>query len=230
MNEFNQNDFDNFIIKKGVIGIKNKPFTLKSGRESYFYFNWRNVVEDVYNVDLLSDYIISFTKYKNFNPDCFYGIPAGATKTAVITQYKWALNQLNYGEGSHCLPLGRETPKEHGDPKDKYFVGMPRGSVVIIEDVTTTGGSLIKGVDQLLESNLNILCAIGLTNRNEKNNKGKSVEESLFEKGVKYYSMSNALTALPKYVLQLQDKPKEEILRNIEDEFKQFGTQELKFI
>ncbi|VVB76226.1 Orotate phosphoribosyltransferase [Candidatus Tiddalikarchaeum anstoanum] len=229
MEKFNQNEFNDFIITKGIIGIKDKPFKLKSGRESYFYFNWRNVAEDVYNMEMFTDYIIQFVNDKGLQPRCFYGIPAGATKAAIITQYKWAMGQLDFCEGAYPLPLGREVPKEHGDPKDKFFVGEPKGDVVILEDVTTTGASLIKGVDQLLESKLKILAAIGFTNRNEKDARGKSVEESLKEKNVAYYAMSNALETLPKYVNGLKEKPKEEVLRNIEDEFKQFGTQEINW-
>jgi orotate phosphoribosyltransferase len=46
--------------------------------------------------------------------------------------------------------MGRAKPKDHGDPKDRYFVGEPGGKVVILEDVTTTGKSLIEKSFRLL--------------------------------------------------------------------------------
>jgi orotate phosphoribosyltransferase-like protein len=37
-------------------------------------------------------------------------------------------------------------------PKDKFFVGVPKGKTIVIEDVTTTGGSLIETLNGLKEA------------------------------------------------------------------------------
>ena len=47
--------------------------------------------------------------------------------------------------------MGRGKQKEHGDPKDKFFVGIPNGDTIILEDTTTTGSSLINTIIQLKE-------------------------------------------------------------------------------
>lgn len=54
------------------------------------------------------------------------------------------------------MVVGRGNPKEHGDPKDKYFIGPAKENdrVIVIEDVTTTGGSLIDTIKHLQESNI----------------------------------------------------------------------------
>ena len=253
MKKFDQEKFNNFVIENNVIGFYEKPITLKSKRSSHWYVNWRRVASDVYLIDELTDFIIAFAKWVGFHPDCFYGVPEGATKIALITQYKWALEDPNLQKGKYVLAMGRGKPKSHGDPKDMYFLGAPKGKTIIIEDVTTTGSSLLNTIKQLKELNdVEILAAIGLTNRMEKTpipykddkeilNEFKELYQSLTNKeyreamsvkdllediGIRYYSMSNALELLPNVVQKL--KPEITIVNALEKYFEEYGVQELK--
>ena len=221
---FSQEDFNKFIEENNVYGFFQEAITLKSGRKSHFYVNWRNVVEDVWLTDKLSGFVINFVKSKNLDVDTFYGVPEGATKLGVITQYKLALS--NFSKGSHMLAMGRAKPKEHGIPKDKYFVGMPKGRVVVIEDVTTTGGSLIKTLDNLKEAGVSVVGVISLTNRMEKRDDGLSVKGAIEKKEVKFYNMSSSLDILPIIYNKLQ--PGENIKKEIESEFEKSGVESLK--
>jgi len=225
---WDKENFYQFIIGNQIVGFFKEPLKLKSGRHSYWYINWRNVAEDVYSLDKLSNYVIGFVNSLGLEPDCFYGVPEGATKLGIITQYKWAKNSTNYGQNTHILSMGRARPKEHGDPKDKLFLGIPKGNVVVLEDVTTTGGSLLETIDKLNEIQVNIIAAIGITNRNELREDKKSVEEAVREKGVPYYAMSNALELLPRIFNIL--KPGENTGKHIENYFKQYGIEELKLL
>lgn len=225
---WNKESFYGFIFSQKVIGFFNEPLKLKSGRLSYWYVNWRDVAEDVFSIDILSDFVLSFVNDLGLQPNVFYGVPEGATKLGVICQYNWAKTQKNYSKGVYTLSMGRATPKEHGDPKDRYFLGIPSGKVILLEDVTTTGGSLIETIDKLMEIDVEIIAAIGLTNRSELRDDKKSVEEAVAEKGVKYYAMSDALDLLP--LLYQQSRPGEEIGKHIEDYFKKYGIQELKLL
>ena len=220
--------FNSFTIDNEVIGFFQNEVTLKSGRKSHWYANWRKVAGDVFLTDQLARMVIDFSLQQGLNPDTFYGVPAGATKLAIVAQYLWAKGDPNYGKGSHALAIGREKPKEHGDPNDRFFVGVPKGRVVFIEDVTTTGGSLLREVDKCLEARVNVIGAIGLTNRMELNDDRKSVEQLMKEKGVPYFAMGNALELLPLAYARLQPGP--EIGRAIEQEFEQFGVQPVKLV
>ena len=222
--EIEKVNFQKFIFKNKIIGFFEKPIKLKSGRLSYWYVNWRNISEDVFLLDKLCDYILLFINYLELSPDCFYGVPEGATKLGIITQFKWAKRQDNYDSGSFKLSMGRGSLKEHGDPKDRYFLGLPQGKVILLEDVITTGQSLIDSIKKLKELKVNIIAAIGLTNRNELRNDGKSVEELIQKEGVKFYAMSNATDLLPKL------KPNKDIALKIEAYFKKYGTKEIKMI
>lgn len=226
MAKFNQQKFNQFILENQVIGFFEAPITLKSGRLSHWYVNWRNVAEDVFLSEQLADQVMAFVEDSGIRPDCFYGVPEGATKLGIITQYKWAKNSPNYGSGSHILPMGRGKPKDHGELKDRFFIGQPKGKVVILEDVTTTGSSLLETIDNLTQAKTQIIAAIGLTNRMELTTDGKSVKEAVEVKGVPYLQMSNALELLPLAYQKL--KPGEEIAKKVEEEFQKYGVKKLK--
>ena len=230
MKKFNQKLYDQFVLDNKVVGFFDEAVTLKSGRESHWYVNWRTVIEDVCRMDILTDYIIDFTKDLGLEPDCFYGVPEGATKTGIITTYKWVKELSSYGPGSNALPMGRSKPKDgHGRPEDLNYVGAPRGKIIVIEDVTTTGGSLINKIKEVNDlGDAEIIAAFGLTNRCELTDKGLSVAEAVEEEGVVYHSLTDAFKILPKsYILQ---QPGEEIARHIEAEFVDYGVKPLKLI
>lgn len=226
MDKFNQDEFNKFIEENDIYGFFDEAITLKSGRKSHFYANWRNVVEDAWLTDKLADYVIEFAKDIGLSADTFYGVPEGATKLGVITQYKMAKDSPNFSKGSHILAMGRAKPKDHGAPKDKYFVGMPQGKVVVIEDVTTTGGSLITTLKGLKEAGINVIGVISLTNRMEKRDDGMSVKEAVEKEGFKFYNMSSSLDLLPLMYKKLQ--PGEEVKKEIEKEFGEYGVEPLK--
>ena len=225
---FNQGEFNKFIEESGVYGFFKDPITLKSGRKSNFYANWRNVVEDVYLTDKLADYVIAFAEKQGLKADTFYGVPEGATKLGVITQYKYAKGSAGYAKGSHVLAMGRAVPKDHGAPKDKFFVGVPKGKVVVLEDVTTTGGSLITTLNGLKEAGIDVAGVISLTNRMEKRDDGMSVKEAIEKIGPKFYSMSTATEMLPLMYKKLL--PGEDIAKAIEKEFGEFGVEKIKLL
>lgn len=228
MVKFDQEKFNQFILENQVVGFFEEPITLKSGRLSHWYVNWRNVTEDVFLSEQLADQIMAFVEDSELEPDCFYGVPEGATKLGIIIQYQWAKNSPNYGPGSHILAMGRGKPKDHGEPKDRFFLGQPKGKVVILEDVTTTGSSLLETIDNLSEAKTQIIAAIGLTNRMELRDDRKSVKEVVEAKGVPYFQMSNALELLPLAYIKL--KPREEIAKKVEEEFQKYGVKKLKLL
>ena len=236
MGRFNQADFNAFILKERVIGLFDKPVTLKSGRQSNWYVNWRTVSEDVYRLDVLTDFAINFvldlvaSGELGREPQCIYGVPEGATKYGLLAQYKWAKRAAHFGPGSHALAMGRGKPKEHGVPKDKFFVGEPRGLTLVLEDVTTTGGSLLTTIDQLLEAGVEICAAVGLTNRMEKRDDGLSVEAAVQKKisagqPIPYFHMSRATELLPLVLDEM--KPAKAIFEAIAAEFIEYGVEPL---
>ena len=226
---FNQTAFNNFILEHKVIGFFDQPITLKSGRQSNWYVNWRKPSEDVALIDELADHIIDFINAQKLNPDTIYGVPEGATKIGIITQYKWATwaNDSNE-QNKYVLAMGRGKPKEHGQSEDRFFLGMPKGRTVVIEDVTTTGGSLIETIDNLKSVSVDIVAAIGLTNRMEKRNDQLTVEEVVQRNNVPYYAMSDALELLP--LACQRYRPHRDIVRSVEREFNEYGIKPINLM
>jgi len=213
--------FLEFIIENEVVGFFNEPIKLKSGRLSSWYVNWRTIAQDAFLIDQLTDFILSFVKFLNLTPDCFYGVPEGATKLGIITQLKWAKEQSNYSKGTYLLPMGRGKLKEHGDPKDRFFLGEPKGKVIILEDTTTTAGSLITAIKSLEKLDVDIIASIVMTERSEIRDDGKNVKEILLEENVKFFAMSNALEIIPLL------KPNKLQSNNIKNYFKKYGTRQI---
>lgn len=232
---FVPDDFNQFILEHGVIGFFESPITLKSGRSSYWYVNWRTVSEDAFLLAELSGFVERFILQQVEQgaiptvPDTVYGVPEGATKVALLTQLALAQRSPEFSPGSHVLAMGRGKPKEHGVPKDKYFLGLPRGLTVVVEDVTTTGGSLISCLGQLTEAGVKCPVAIGLTNRMEKRDDGLSVAEALkaLSPSVNYLHMSDATQLLP--LAARRAKPPAQVLKAIEEEFARYGVRPIQF-
>lgn len=216
MPQFDQNLFNQFIIENKIVGFYEEPITLKSGRKSHWYVNWRTILGDAFLIDRLSDFLIDFVRDANLIPDAFYGVPESATKLGIIATYKYVKHLPGFGAGSHALPMGRGKAKEHGVPEDRYFLTPPRGKIVVIEDVTTTGQSLISTLDQLKEIHADVIGAVGLTNRMERRDDGKSVEDAVKKCGVPYLAMSRAKEFLPQAIREF--KPSQKIIRAIEKE------------
>lgn len=222
MREFSRTSFNGFVLENRVIGFFEEPVRLKSGRLSNWYANWRRVSDFVYSLDELSDFVISFTRKVCLDPDCFYGVPEGATKLAVITQFKWAREWKRTRYEALALPMGRGKPKKHGDPRDRFFIGVPVGKTVVLEDVTTTGGSLLNTIGRLKEIGVDVIAAIGLTNRMAKRDSGESVKTAVESLGIPYYAMSNAIELLPMAFRDLQ--PSEPVADAVAAEFElEFG-------
>ena len=224
--KFDQHLFNQFILDCNIIGFYQEARILSSGRSSHWYTNWRTVSNNAFLLYELTDYVINFCHDNEILPDCFYGVPDGATKLALFTQNKW----IHLYKKTPILPMGRVKEKRHGDPKDKYFIGEPQGNVVILEDVSTTGDSMINEFHKIFELNSQrtstyILHAISLTDRMEKRDDGHTVQSALAQFDVPYNCLSNALDILPLAVEKY--KPTPEIIKAIEKEYEKYGVERL---
>lgn len=196
MDEFNQEEFNKFLIENNVVGFFPEGRTLKSGRFSYWYINCRNLAGKVGVTDKTASFLLAFIKEKGLECDYIYGVPEGVSTLAVVANYKKGITESN---NEQALVIGRGKPKEHGDPKDKYFIGpaKPGDKVVVVEDVTTTGGSMLKTLDFLKETGIEVLAVVALANRMEVRDDKTTVAQAVEEKGTKYFSMSDANQLMP---------------------------------
>jgi orotate phosphoribosyltransferase len=103
---------------------------------------------------------------------------------------------------------------------------VPRGKIILLEDVTTTGSSIFEAIEKLKKVNLKPEAVISLTNRMEKTLDLKNPKEILEKEKIKFFEMSKATELLPIAIKKL--KPKKEIVQKIVEEFERFGVEKLK--
>ncbi len=209
-------EFVQFALDNGVVSFGTRR--LSSGRLSNFYFNWRNVSNDVRMIDKLSNfvikYVIEFSRIGYWErPDEFIGVAEGATKLGVVTQFKWGLN----GGGRTGLSMIRGKKKEHGDVSDRDFVGQPSGNVVLLEDITTTGKSLADAVSIVKKlPGVSKVYALGLTDRS-----GGEASKLLYRSGIPYSSISTDYDLLQEAYDRLQ--PGDDIAVAVNEEYTSRG-------
>jgi len=214
-----QKEFSEFLIDNGVIEFKKTK--LSSGKNTPFYFNLRKLSQDVETLDKTIYCINLFLDEKKIDNDFFIGVPEGATKLGLFLTY----NRSKYHDKNSNLVMGRGKEKEHGRKKDRCYIGDLEESVVVIEDVLTTGGSMIKEINRLKSLNIKIDYALGLVDRLELSD-GLSVSEKMSKLNVDYYSLTDVKTLLPLACEKL--KPSKGIIKKINRYYKKYGCDEIK--
>jgi len=131
--------------------LQRGTFTLASGRTASFYLDAKQVVLDARGAMLVGQSILERLKDLGEFPDAIGGMSIGADPItgAAVTM-----------AGVAGLPLKgfmvRKEPKGHG--MQRYVEGPvePGQRVVIVEDVTTTGGSSLLAIDRAEEFGLKV--------------------------------------------------------------------------
>ena len=150
-------EFATFLYKNDIIKFGN--FTLASGKDSSYYIDLRLVPGFPHQfrkmIKNLQNLIIEKIGLDNF--DSLASVPTGG----LVVTSALAIETVK------PLIYVRNKPKEHGATKSiegKTSAGM---KVVMVDDVMTTGTSVLNGINQLKESGLSISDAFVIINRLE---------------------------------------------------------------
>lgn len=138
--------------------------TLASGRKSDFYFNLKPTMLDPEGAALLAE--LTYEGLREEQVDYVGGLEMGAVPLAgAIAQLSW---QKNHPIRAFFV---RKKPKEHG--ARLAVEGLAKGEtladkrVVIVEDVTTTGGSAIRAVEAVRDAGAVIIAVFTMVDREE---------------------------------------------------------------
>ena len=129
--------------------LRRGAFRLASGREASFYLDAKQVVLDARGSMLVGRAILDLLRAHGPLPAAVGGMSIGAdpVTSAVVTMA---------GVDGFDLRgfMVRKEPKDHGTKR--YIEGpvAPGEKVVIVEDVTTTGGSSLLAIDRAIEFGL----------------------------------------------------------------------------
>jgi orotate phosphoribosyltransferase len=157
--------------------------TLASGRKSDFYINLKPTMLDPEGAALLAE--LTFDALKDDNLDYIGGLEMGAVPIA------GSIAQISWLKGHPIAAFFvRKKPKEHG--ARLAVEGLAKGEtlqgkrVVIVEDVTTTGGSAIKAVDAVRDAGGEIVLVFTMVDREE------GAAENFAQAGVPFRSLYKA--------------------------------------
>jgi uridine monophosphate synthetase len=156
------------LVKEGLLLISDNPeeYTLKSGKKTNIYINLKDLVKHPYLLSAISiemnDLIkSSFTKdiKSVFNNISLCGVPYGAIPLASNLSIIMNLPQIL---------VRKEGAKGYGTKKMVEGL-IPGNSVIIIEDVVTTGTSIKETIKLLLDEGINVIAAYSIVHRGNKN-------------------------------------------------------------
>jgi orotate phosphoribosyltransferase len=157
--------------------------TLASGRKSDFYFNLKPTMMDPEGATLLAE--LTYEALKDEGYDYIGGLEMGAVPLA------GAIAQISWIKGHPIAAFFvRKKPKEHGArlaieglTRDETLAGK---RIVVVEDVTTTGGSAMKAVEALREAGAEVALVFTMVDREE------GAAETFAEAGLPFQALYKA--------------------------------------
>jgi orotate phosphoribosyltransferase len=163
----------------GVIGrrslLQNRDFVLASGRSSSFFFDMKRTMFDPEGAALAAELL--FDRIKDEAVDCIGGLETGAIPiVAALCARSWPDKPI---KGFFV----RKEAKGHGT--DQRIDGLlETGSrVILLEDVTTTGGSVMQAAEQARRRDCTIVKIISIVDRLE------GAEDNFRNAGIKFESL-----------------------------------------
>jgi orotate phosphoribosyltransferase len=137
---------------------------LASGRESDFYFDLRPTALHAAGASHIGEMVVD--ALAGLDVDYVGGLEMGAVPIAT------AAAVASHGRGGEISAFFvRKKAKEHGERK--LVEGLPKGeslrgkNVVVVEDVTTTGGSAIQAVEAVVAEGANVVLVLTVVDRLE---------------------------------------------------------------
>jgi len=196
-------EFAIFLYKNNIIRFGN--FTLASGKNSSYYVDLRLIPSYPHQfrkmIKNLQNLIVEKTGLNDF--DCLASVPTGG----LVVTSALAIEIVK------PLIYVRNKPKEYGTTKSiegKISTGM---KVVMIDDVVTTGTSVLNGIKQLKEAGLSISDLYVVINRLE------GADKVLGDIGVQIHQLTDILEITN--VLFQEKLVSEEIFEKIKNQVNQ---------
>ena len=145
--------------------LKEKAFRrgkviLASGRESDYYFDMKPAMLDPDGAALMAELILQ--RIQGVKADCVGGLEMGAVPLIAPV----AMQSRNFGR---ALPgfFVRKAVKDHGTQKRVDGNDINGKTVIILEDVTTTGASAMDAVKAVTEAGAKVALVISILDRGE---------------------------------------------------------------
>jgi orotate phosphoribosyltransferase len=179
MNNNDKEKIIKLIMQRSFEKSDTPSFLLSSGKRSRYYFDLRNMTMAPEGQVLIGTLVYNKIQQLNLKPQAIGGLTMGADPIAIATAYTSFLR----GNPIEAFIIRKE-PKEHGLKLQIEGNVEKNDKVVIVDDVVTTGASIIKAMKVSREYGLDILGVIVLLDRCEENGK-----ENIEAEGTTVYSI-----------------------------------------
>ena len=162
--------------------LKFGEFTLKSGRKSPYFFNASALIEHG-SLDKLGEILAAKVKDSNLEFDMIFGPAYKGIFLGTILATK--LSKL----GNMPICFNRKEVKDHGEG-GSLIGALPKGNVLIIDDVISSGLAIREALDYLRNYDVNVAGALVTLDRQEQGQNSKLMASSeLIDEGLDILSI-----------------------------------------
>ncbi|HVA82594.1 MAG TPA: hypothetical protein VNF06_00320 [Candidatus Aquilonibacter sp.] len=190
MPKFNQASFNHSILSNNLVGFYEQPKELASGRVSNFFIRWKEMYNNQRLLKSTIKFTLGFVKDMGLEPMTICGVPEGMSPFGIAAQLKYISEKSASEQNKYTVVTMRKTPKDHGHQLDRYFIGTPKPPILLIEDVSTTGLSLLESMLHAKLAGVHVDFVLSLTDRMEK---APILGVDYYEKVAKYRNTLNSL-------------------------------------
>ena len=157
-------------------GIVFKHVKLSSNIESDYYYDLKSIAFNPHGVNLLGDLLLE--EVSKYHAKSVGGLEMGAIPLALAIAIK---SISKYDDGINSFVI-RKNPKIHG--LEKKIEGDIKAPVVIVDDVITSGNSVMDAVTAVVDKGFNVAGVVCVIDREE-----GGITNVLKEKHIKYSAL-----------------------------------------
>ena len=191
--------------------LKFGEFTLKSGRKSPYFFNASALIEHG-SLDKLGEILAAKVKDSNLDFDMIFGPAYKGIFLGSILATKLSK------EGNMPICFNRKEVKDHGEG-GSLIGALPKGNVLIIDDVISSGLAIREALDYLRKYDVNVAGALVTLDRQEQGQNTKLMASSeLIDEGLDILSIISLDDLLA--ANEMIDESVLESIRNYRDKFR----------
>ena len=144
------------------LSVRTGDFTLASGRRSSYYVDARRTTMSGRGQLLIGRSALHALDKRGWHPDAVGGLTLGADPVAYAIAHAAARD----GRALEAFTVRKEA-KAHGAGRQVEGPVEPGASVVVVEDVVTTGGSALRAIDALRAFGATVIGVLALVDREE---------------------------------------------------------------
>ena len=191
--------------------LKFGEFTLKSGRKSPYFFNASALIEHG-SLDKLGEILAAKVKDSNLEFDMIFGPAYKGIFLGSILATKLSK------ERNMPICFNRKEVKDHGEG-GSLIGALPKGNVLIIDDVISSGLAIREALDYLSKYDVNVAGALVTLDRQEQGQNSKLMASSeLIDEGLDIHSIISLDDLLD--ADEIIDESVLESIKNYRDKFR----------